>query len=213
MNRDGVLRAGPFGRDFVRIDAARDGSIIVATDAMERGWEVTIGSTLPVARMDFPGKARNFEAVRRDRIFITDNSSVWSFDGSLWRNEAPVPGSENISAFGADEDVAAYGTDMEVVHVRNEKTGEWPMIPTPFGTGARLRGLKGLGHGRFIVAGESGRIGLWTGSKWCRYDLGTHLPLGDLDVSPSKKTAYVVAFDAFEPDGTTLILRVDVPPP
>jgi hypothetical protein len=211
MNRDGLLRFGPFGGNYVRIDAARDGSIVLATDFNESGYEITIGSSVTVPRPDIPGRARNFAAIRRDRIFISDNTNIWSFDGKVWSNETTVTTVENISAFGGDEDVMAYGTDMEVVHVRNEKTGEWPAIPTPFGSGARLRGLKGLGQGRFIVAGETGKLGLWTGSKWCRLDTGTRIALGDLDVSQSKKTAYVVAYNTFEADGTTVILRVDVP--
>lgn len=214
-----------FDRNFQPLPSARIGritSVLVGSDGTtllldKEGGVYSPSETSTSAwdrREDFPAVPDRLAVADRNRIFLHGERGLWRFDGNVWAREYDVPFLENISAITADEDVAVVVGEIENVRMRDEQARNWLLrLPRPFDNGLRLRVVRPAGGRRFIVAGDSGAVAVWTGGYWCSLGYSTPITLTDVAVDPAHRFAYVAADDDTGPNGETILVRVEMPPP
>lgn len=200
INRITSVLVGSDGTTFL-ID--KDGGIFSPSETSTSTWD---------RRSDFPAIADRMAVAGRDRIFLHGERGLWRFDGMTWSREYDVPFLENISAITADAELAVVVGEIENVRMRDELNRNWLLrLSRPFDNGLRLRAVKSVGGGRFIVTGDSGAVAVWTGSYWCSLGYTTPITLTDIAVSPDQRFAYLAADDDTGPDGETILVRVEIP--
>jgi hypothetical protein len=197
---------GPFNE----ISIGSDGFAVVL-DQNEAALTITSSSGALVPAPGYPAGLRKVAVVDEHRIFATDKSAIFRFDGGTWSADYTIPLNEPMSGFAADEVLAVYVGATEVVRVRDSMTGRWGAYPTPFNTGAKLRAVAGLGDGRFIVVGDAGQIAVWGGTAWCQIESPVRVALGSVAISPSRTAAFIASDGAIGPNGETYLLRVVLP--
>lgn len=193
------------GVDGTRMFLSKDGVVFEESNPSTTGY---------AAQDFFPPDVSRMDVVRSDRVAALASSSIYFFDGTTWHKEHDVSLLENVSAIGGDADVFAVGGEIENVRVRNEAMGIWdgPLV-RPFDKGLRIRVVDGAGGGRFIVAGDSGAVAVWTGSTWCVAGYAGPVTLVDMSVDPQGRYAYLAGDDEVGIDGQSVLVRVDMPPP
>lgn len=155
---------------------------------------------------------REAAAVGPERVFVRDSVHLYLFDGATWATEHETPLIENVSALGADDDVAAIAGELENVRVRDPANRRWEHLPErPFDEGLRIRAVAGAGGGRFLVGAERGRLALWTGRTWCRAEVLVDEALARIAVSTDRRVAWAIGDGRVATDGSTILVRVELP--
>lgn len=193
------------GRDGTTYLRNKEGELLIPT--------ITATATFLSKDLTVPAAIKKVEVVRRERIFAHVDRSIHYFDGQTWVVEHQVSLLENLSGMGADDEVAVFVGEIELVRLRDENTGEWNLLPRPFDSGLRLHSVVGAGGGRFLAVGELGSVAVWTGSYWCPFGLGSGAALDDVSIDASNTVAYAVADQELGIDDATVLVRIELPPP
>lgn len=214
LDLEGQLVDGPrhLGPELERLSSGPDGATF-SLDEDGGTWVLARTGTAARAFVGAPTGARGLAAARADRVFVRDSTRVYLFDGETWASELENPIIENISALGADDDVAAVAGELENVRVRDPVSRRWEHVPErPFDQGRRLRAVAGAGGGRFLVGAESGGLALWTGRRWCALGSLVDESLVRLAVSTDRRVAWAVGDGRVAPDGSSILVRAELPP-
>jgi hypothetical protein len=215
LDRSGRLVQPPYGAAVHQLYAGDDGTVL-ELDERQMVARLSTTSTAFVPRPDFPTRATHLAIAGRDRIFATDGSSIYFYDGVNWTTElAPIPESDAISVMDADREAATYSVPLEYVRVRDAVSKSWALLPPPFSTYTHVRDLKEIGGGRVLVVGEIGGLSLWTGQQWCQlHPTGTGTAsINVLSVPPDRRVAYASANGSLGPGGKAVLIRIDYPSP
>lgn len=93
------------------------------------------------------------------RVLAAAGDGLMVYDGTSWRLEHRAEFLEDLSVGGDEAVLVAVQRDGLVLR-RDEGRRVWEEQGTPFGAQIDLKGVTGLGEGRFVVVGQDGLLGL-----------------------------------------------------
>src|SRR5262249_39753622 len=144
----------PRGLELRLMAAGLDGTTI-ALDKDGNAFAITsTGGVVP--RRDFPPGIHALAVVTSTLMYAYDKITIFRYDGQ-WRGDRVLPPGDSVNAIAADEKIALYVGNTEVVRVR-DPSGQWMPYPTPMGITLSLNHAAGLGDGRFVVVGGGGLV-------------------------------------------------------
>ena len=167
-----------------------------------------------VRQNDFPELCKFIEVENENRIWVVDRHErgIYFFDGQKWTQEHSFFLGDNATGVGGDAKVAVMYGPNEAVFVRDEASQHWDKTDLIVGAGHWVRGIAGLGDGRFALAGNRGLLAIRRDGYWCPFQVGEFIEFWGIDAAPDGSYAIASGSRMHRKENETLsvIYRIDL---